>query len=133
MHIGFLTPEYVIPPDRIDGGLANYLKKIAHALTDRGEEVSIIVLSTKCYLEKYSITFRVKLIFLSRDDVPMQISYSIIPIATVILLPEAAESMDVHKERPFDILQASSYMARYHCLKNGKIPLGMQILVYTPF
>jgi len=138
MHIGFLTPEYVIPPDRIDGGLANYLKKIAHALTDRGEEVSIIVLSDQNAIWKdNSITIHeVKRFSVPRWMYLCKFLTSIIPIANQYFSSRRAarKVWDVHKERPFDILQASSYMAPgYSLLKNGKIPLVCRISSYTPF
>jgi hypothetical protein len=46
MHIGFLTPEYVSARS-LDGGLANYLKKTAAALVNRGHQVTIFCLSDR--------------------------------------------------------------------------------------
>ena len=44
MHIAFLTPEYVLP-GRLDGGLANYIHKVAHALILLNHRVTVFVLS----------------------------------------------------------------------------------------
>lgn len=138
MHIGFLTPEYVIPPDRIDGGLANYLKKIAHALIERGEEVSIIVLSDQntTWEDGSIIIHEVKRVSVPRWMYPWKFLTPIIPVANQYLSSRrvARKVWDIHKEHPFDILQASSYMAPgYSLLKNGKIPLVCRISSYTPF
>lgn len=44
MHICFVTPEYVLS-NRLDGGLANYIKKTGVALLQKGHSVSVVVLS----------------------------------------------------------------------------------------
>lgn len=41
----FVTPEFVTEKENFDGGLANYLSKIAPALAERGLEVTVIVAS----------------------------------------------------------------------------------------
>jgi glycogen(starch) synthase len=45
MKIAFITPEY-ITEENFDGGLANYLARVASALVGLGHEVTVIVRST---------------------------------------------------------------------------------------
>jgi len=47
MKICFVTTEFVSEPSDFDGGLANYIYKIAKALTNEGHEVLVLVQSTE--------------------------------------------------------------------------------------
>jgi len=42
MHIGFLSPEYVLK-GQYDGGLANYIHRVAHALSLQDHRVTVFV------------------------------------------------------------------------------------------
>lgn len=137
MHIGFLSPEYVIPPDRIDGGLANYLRKIAHELTKRGQEVSIIVLSNRNATWKDgSITiYELKKVSIPRWISPCKSLKPIIPVINQYFSTKqvAKKVWEIHRKHPFQILQTSDYMAPgYSLIKNGKIPVVCRISSYTP-
>jgi glycosyltransferase involved in cell wall biosynthesis len=46
LRIAFATPEYVTE-DHFDGGLANYINRIAKLLADRGHDVHVVTLSLK--------------------------------------------------------------------------------------
>jgi len=46
LRIAFATPEYVTE-DHFDGGLANYLNRIARLLAERGHDVHVVTLSHK--------------------------------------------------------------------------------------
>src|ERR1041385_1431129 len=46
LRIAFATPEYVTE-DHFDGGLANYLNRIAKLLAERGHDVHVVTLSRK--------------------------------------------------------------------------------------
>ena len=46
LRIAFVTPEYVTE-DHFDGGLANYINRIARSLADLGHDVHVVTLSLK--------------------------------------------------------------------------------------
>jgi glycosyltransferase involved in cell wall biosynthesis len=47
LQIAFLTSEYVVPPDRLGGGLATYVQRAARGLVQRGNRVSVFCLSDR--------------------------------------------------------------------------------------
>ncbi|MBN2148897.1 MAG: glycosyltransferase family 4 protein [Anaerolineales bacterium] len=49
LHIGFLTNEYIIPPNKLAGGLATYIQKVGRELVSRGHHVSVFYLSERNY------------------------------------------------------------------------------------
>lgn len=132
MHIGFITPEYVTPAT-IDGGLANYLRKISLALTARGHEVSIFVLSNRdAYWKDKSIhVYEAKRGFSIKEPSLFQLA---LPINQILFSKKMARMVwKIHHDNPLDILQASSYMALgYDLLHNGRIPLVSRISSYSP-
>lgn len=136
MHVGFLSPEYVTPTAP-SGGLANYLKKTGNFLIQRGHKVSIIVLSNRNYfwddngVKIYEIKKRNILYFLSH--IPISNVFS--PFTNQIIWSNQVAKMvwRIHQKEPFDILQASSYMAPgYRLLENKRIPIVCRISSYTP-
>jgi glycosyltransferase involved in cell wall biosynthesis len=136
MHIGFLSPEYVIP-ETPSGGLANYLKKTGHALLKRGHKISIIVLSERNYVWDDS---GVKIYEIKKKGIPSFLPYNlkfdlfVSSINYIIRYNQVAKMVwKIHHENPFDILQASSYMSPgYKLLKNQYIPVVCRISSYAP-
>lgn len=137
MRIAFLTPEYVTPKNP-DGGLANYLKKTARALTEQGHEVEIF-LSSNCdnkWKDDDVVIHEVK-----RNN-NFEQNLLIFPFlrifAPLISQYFAAKNIarkfwEMHRISPFDIIQASSYQALgYALLRNGKVPVVCRVSSYTP-
>jgi len=139
MHIGFLSPEYVLT-GQFDGGLANYIHKVAHALALQGHRVTVFVLSNQ---DRAWNDGQVKIVEVKTVRTPL-IKF---PGKPIILLNTWLPVYDqiqssrriahfVWKEHyvdPFDILQTSSYAAPGFALrKNGRIPLVCRISSYTP-
>jgi glycosyltransferase involved in cell wall biosynthesis len=139
MHIGFLTPEYVLP-GRLDGGLANYIHKVAHALTLRGHRAIVFVLS---HQDRTWNDGQVKIIEVKRVQSPRLQFPAKLGMLYNALLPAFDQIRSArrlarfvwkqHRVEPFDILQASSYEAPGFALrKNGRIPVVCRVSSYTP-
>ena len=136
MRIAFLTPEDVTPTSA-DGGLANYLKKTALALAERGCQLWVFLLSgrdatwqdgqvTVCEVKRNVFLHRMRSIFPF-----LGITQFFSQLASSRRI--ATKFWEIHKSSPFDILQASSYMAPgYALLKNGKVPMVCRVSSYTP-
>lgn len=137
MRIAFLTPEYVTPTSA-DGGLANYIKKTANALSFRGCDVWVFVLSyrdavwkdeavTVCEVRRGGILFRLLSMFPFVGNLTLVLNQ----LASSRAL--AKKLWQIHAKKPFDVIQASSYMAPgYALLKNGKVPIVCRVSSYTP-
>lgn len=132
MHIGFLTPEYVMP-GRFDGGLANYIRKVGLALTSRGHQVSVLVLSNQNarWQDDRIAVYEVK-----RVVVPQWLRVKRFrAVVAQVLSSRRLESVvwRIQRADPFDILQASSFEAPgYTLLRNGRLPLVCRVSSYTP-
>jgi len=132
MHIGFLTPEYVMP-GLLDGGLANYIKKTSIGLAQRGNQVTVFVLSER---NNHWNDGPVDIIEVKRIKVPHWLKgkqYQ--PFINQIISSQSIKKAvwRKHRSSPFDILQASSYMIPGFSLRhNGKVPMVCRISSYTP-
>jgi glycosyltransferase involved in cell wall biosynthesis len=139
MHIGFLSPEYVLP-GHPDGGLANYIFKIAHAMTLREHQATVFLLShhDRAWNDGQVKIIEVKNVQSARLGFPFQLGKlytSLLPAFDQIRSARrlARSVWKQHRVEPFDILQASSYEAPGFALrKNGRIPLVCRISSYTP-
>lgn len=132
MHIGFLTPEYVMP-GRLDGGLANYIRKVGLALTNRGHQVSVLVLSNQNarWQDDRITVYEVKHVIVPKWLRGHRFHAVVARILSARRLTSAV--WKIHRANPFDILQASSYMAPGYALRrNGRIPLVCRVSSYTP-
>jgi len=137
MHIGFLTTEYVSAKS-LDGGLANYLKKTAKALVNRGHRVTIICLSD---CDSIWSDNNVDIIEIKRENrcaiinsVPLLRQF--FPSINQILNSRkiAQRVKQIHGENPFNILQQSSYLSIGNSLlHNNQIPIVCRASSYTPF
>jgi glycosyltransferase involved in cell wall biosynthesis len=132
MHIGFLTPEYVMS-DQLDGGLANYVKKTGLGLTQRGHQVTVFVLSGR---DKIWQDGPVEINEIKPLKIPRWLKgkqYQ--PFFNQILGSQAIKKTvwKKHRSSPFDILQASSYLTPGFSLRNnGRVPLVCRISSYSP-
>lgn len=136
MHIGFLTPEYVSARS-LDGGLANYLKKTATALVNRGHQVTILLLSDR---DLIWFDNNVRIIEIKRENPFTRISR--IPVVRELYLlynqilnsrKIAQRIMEIHSKNPLDILQQSSYLSTGNdLLHNEQIPIVCRASSYTP-
>jgi glycosyltransferase involved in cell wall biosynthesis len=132
MHIGFLTPEYVMP-GQIDGGLANYIKKTSHSLALRGNQVTVFVLSER---NKTWNDGLVNISEVKRTQIPRWLKGKQYHSFLNQILSSQNLKREVwkkHRSSPLDILQASSYLTPgFSLLNNGKVPLICRISSYTP-
>ncbi len=136
MHIGFLTPEY---PDsqRPDGGLGNYIRKIALELLSHGNEVTVFVLSSenKSWDDQGINIFQIKS-FRFHWRLRKITSLS----AILCLIEQWINSnrlksfvLIAHSRRKIDLLQTSNYLAPGYALcQNGLIPLVCRCSSYMP-
>jgi len=139
MHIGFLSPEYVLK-GQYDGGLANYIHRVAHALSLQDHQVTVFVLSDK---DRHWNDGQVKIIEVKRVRTSL-IRFPGKPVAFINALLPALDQIrssrriayfvwKEHRVDPFDILQTSNYAVPGFALrKNGRIPLVCRISSYSP-
>jgi glycosyltransferase involved in cell wall biosynthesis len=135
MHIGFLTPEYV-SPSSFDGGLANYVRKVGLALIKCGHQVSVFVISNRnaCYQDDQITVHEVKRVTIA-TWVKRFVLRAVSPALMQVLSSRRLASVvwKIHRDRPLDILQATSYLSPgYALLRNGRVPLVCRISSYTP-
>jgi glycosyltransferase involved in cell wall biosynthesis len=132
MHIGFLTPEYVLP-GRYEGGLANYIHKVGQALTGYGHQVTVFVLSNRNakWQDGHLSICEVKRMHWRRWVKGRQ--YLNLAAQWISARRIASAVWRRHREAPFDILQTSSYATPGYALRrNGRIPLVCRVSSYTP-
>ena len=139
MHIGFLSPEYVLK-GQYDGGLANYIHRVAHALSLQDHRVTVFVLSNQ---DRFWNDGQVKIIEVKSVRTP-PIKFPAKPVMLLNTLLPAYDQIrssrriahfvwKEHRIDPFDILQTSNYEVPGFALrKNGRIPLVCRISSYTP-
>lgn len=138
MRIAFLTPEYVMH-DNYDGGLANYLRKTAAALVKRGCEVWVIVESNRnaiwcddeisvCEVRRYENV-------LTNIGCKIPFVRLFLPVFSQFMTMRkiARKFWSIHSERPFDVIQTSSYRAPgFALLNNGRVPVVCRLSSFTP-
>ena len=126
-------------PGRLDGGLANYIRKVGLALAQRGHEVSVLVSSNRvARWQDHSITVCEIRRFAWPAWARRIKSYHVQAVLPVVEQVGSAkrlakEARKRHAESAFDVLQASSYQAPgYSLLHNGRIPIVCRVSSYTP-
>lgn len=137
MRIAFLTPEYVTPASA-DGGLANYLKKTALALAERGCQLWVFLSSdrdatwqdgpvTVCEVRSTNNLFDV----LNKIPGVRIFTPAFCELSAAKAL--ACRFWLEHENKPFDIIQVPSFRSSgYYLLGNGRVPVVCRISSYTP-
>jgi len=114
MNIAFLTPEY-ITESNFDGGLANYLYRVAQAMKQRGHHIEIFTYSDKneTIFHQGITVNRVKINSTFFRLINTLTRYRIRNTLFILLLSNFLRKkfLKRHREIHFDIVQASSYLA----------------------
>lgn len=138
MHIGFLTPEYIIP-GHTSGGLGSYIHKTALALVARGETVTVFVASWRnAQWQDNGVT-----VHEVRSVVWPYRTRHIHATVAAVFSPMVAQLLSarrlanqvwrVHANTPIHLLQTSDFRAPGYALRHNKqIPLVCRISSYTP-
>ena len=114
MNIAFLTPEYVTEK-KFDGGLANYLYRVAQGMKQRGHHVEIFTKSDKNETISHQgiLVHRIKVnsfIFKFINHLTRyRFRNSLYILSQSYCLRK--NLLRRHREQPFDIVQPTSYLA----------------------
>jgi|GEM_PF-384342 len=128
LHVGFQTSEYVIPPDKLDGGLATYIQKVSRGLVRRGHRVSVFCLSDRDY-DWIDEGVHVYEVLTEPRKVSQMLSSISLPTAEIekIFLNSsklAKRLLEINIKEPLDVIQAASYGAVGIAMcNNRRIPL----------
>ncbi len=136
MRIAFLTPEYVTEPN-FDGGLANYLHRVARGMKQFGHEVEVFTLSASdgvivhdgVHVNRVRIDERMlgRCNRLTRTRFPMTLR------ALFAAFHLSRRFRERHRAAPFDILQASNEWASGLFVRRDKsICLVTRVSFYQP-
>lgn len=134
MRIAFLTPEFV-RPGHPDGGLANYLGKLAALLRARGHDPVIFLRGER--ERAYEVDG------VSVVETPASRPLLWRPGRLAEFAPLAAQARDArrlarafraaHARKPFDLVQAASYQGLAGALAGrSPVPLVIRVSSYTP-
>lgn len=135
MRIAFVTCEYVTEPS-FDGGLANYIHRVALSLKSLGHEPLVIVASDR------DENFIHKGIAIYRVDVNCRFPLTLINIMTflvfnmLVYLYVTGKALnrkvsELHKQNPIDIIQYT-HLGGLSLFKNVDIPSVIRLSSYTP-
>ncbi len=137
LHVAFLTGEYVIPPDKLDGGLATYVRNAARGLVGRGHNVSVFCLSDRA---ADWMDHGVHVYEIVAD--PFRLQWGVRRLWGQVLETRrtfenssrlAKRLFDIHTQQPVDVIQAASYQAVGITLcNNGTIPVITRISSSSP-
>lgn len=137
MHIAFVTTEY-ITERTFDGGLANYLHRIALSMADRGHRVEIFTRSSS------NETLIHRGIPVHRICPPTRLrgilnrlTYNKLRTSVSILLYSWAvrrRFIRHHRQQPFDIIQATNLLASGLALSyRSPVPLVVRVSSHIPY
>ncbi len=137
MRIAFLGPEFVTESS-FDGGLANYLLRIALTLADRGHRIEIFTRSDRQERIRYREILIHRVIprcrpvgLLSRfagghlyqTHLQLKLSWSLFRALSVR-----------HREQPFQVVQAASFMGSgLAAALAGPVPVVSRVSSYEPY
>lgn len=110
MHIVYLTNEYITETEKPRGGLATYLDNITVMMSEKGHEVTVIVLSYRNQIFYYRNT--IKVICIKEKKTKRRV-YDFRRALCVLKNSWQIHHvlMDVHKEKKIDIVQAADCLA----------------------
>ena len=128
LHVALPTSEYIIPPDRLDGGLATYVQKVGGALVKRGHRVSVYCLSDRDsdWMDEGVHVYEVRAEPRGALWGPSRILRPVLELQRIIENSSrlAARLMATDTEQSIDIVQAAPNHAVAMALcNNGKFPL----------
>jgi glycosyltransferase involved in cell wall biosynthesis len=137
LHIGLLTGEYIIPPDRLEGGLAAYVQKTARGLATRGHAVSVFCLSDRDadWMDQGVHVHEVLAEPFRRLWGPFRLFQPVREARRTIKNSSrlAARLFQVHSKQPLDVIQAASYQSvGIAFCDNGRVPLITRISSSSP-
>ena len=114
MRIALLTPEYITEKN-FDGGLANYLYQLSQALNERGHEIELFTASEHdgTFTHRGIMIHRLstKRPFLKFIDKITRYQFRLTLHAISLSYHLRKAMLKRHNDKPFDIIQASSYMS----------------------
>lgn len=137
LRIAFLTSEYATEP-YFDGGLAQYLFRVARGLTNQGHEVEIFTCSDNSgdIVHDNVLVHRMKVqegfAFRSLSRLTR---YRLSESLRIILVSHILRKslLKRHRQCPFDIVQASNYLATGLLLTlNSPVPVVTRASSYEP-
>lgn len=140
LRIAFLTPEFVTEP-KFDGGLANYLVRVALALKAAGHHPEIFVATdrTETIVHEGLVVHRVRTFspttmrcmkLISRFfGYPWCATWELLCIARSLSRHFSA----CHVDDPFDVVQASDFQAPALCVSARSIPVVVRLSYFAPF
>jgi len=137
MRIAFVTSEYVTP-GRVDGGLANYLKKTGEELARRGCDIWIFTPAERDDTRKDgALTVREVRRHSRLLDAGARLPLlgRLAPVARQLVVSRrlARRLREAHRQGAFDIIQASNYKAPGYFLRNRRpAPMVCRVSSYTP-
>jgi glycosyltransferase involved in cell wall biosynthesis len=137
LHVGFLTGEYIIPPHRLDGGLATYVQNAGRGLVERGHDVSVFCLSDRNarWVDQGVDIYEIEAKPLRMLSGPNRIWGQVLETQRTLENSRrlATKVFDVHQQRPLDVIQAASYQAVGLALCDNRIlPLISRISSSSP-
>lgn len=124
MRIGFVTNEFVTEASCFDGGLANYLYRVALALKEMGHEPVILVASDRQEILAYN-HIEVHRVAVVNPGFPISVFW----LYQSYMLNEYIRER--HCSMPFDVLQYTSYTATA-LYRVETIPSVVRISSYNP-
>ncbi|MFX0138438.1 MAG: glycosyltransferase family 4 protein [Candidatus Hodarchaeota archaeon] len=136
MKIALLTPEYVTESN-FDGGLANYLQRIAISMKQRGHQVEIFTKSDRDDtiihqgITVHRINPKISLFKLFNKLTLFRFSTSLLILSLSYTLRKRL--LERHEKARFDIIQPSSYLAcGIFTTINRPAPIVTRISSYEP-
>jgi glycosyltransferase involved in cell wall biosynthesis len=135
VRIGFITPEYVTESN-FDGGLANYLHRVALALTRRGHDIEIFTSSNinERTLDDGIIVNRVKHDYFLNKLLKKIAKKRLNTIIDILFRSYFLKKrfLKVHRQKMFDIIQVSSFWAPGLFLTKADVPIVTRISSFEP-
>jgi glycogen(starch) synthase len=136
MNIAFITPEY-ITESNFDGGLANYLYRLALGMKQRGHQVEIFTCSEKNETIDHCkiLVHRIKVKCFLFEFINRHTQYRYKDSLSILSLSYCLRNIFLkrHREQPFDIVQATSFLACGLLLTfNRPTPIITRISSYEP-
>jgi len=136
LRIAFLTTEYATE-ENFHGGLANYLRRTARALLERGHEPEIFIASTEMctFVQDGVIVHRVAYEGSISRMFDALTRSRLTQARRILLLSRALKRAFAtrHARKPFHIVQSSSYLSPGYCLSRFRpVPVVTRLSSYEP-